>query len=171
MLTKYIYHPQTNQPIGVVVALSSTQIGWSQCCPKDKWNKKRGLEIAIGRAKKGYMRKPAKTRLHNLQHTKNIDLITPEIEMMDLRARRYFKEKTTPHNEKEYLLSLTKDEIQFIYDVFYKFVAGNPKKSRRKYADSIRNKLIKTNIDFDNRKPIDLHLAFHTINCEDIGDE
>lgn len=41
------------QPIGVVVATDSAQVGWSLCKTKvgDVFNKQMGLQIAVGRAK------------------------------------------------------------------------------------------------------------------------
>jgi len=55
MLITYIRKNKTDKskgiPIGCVVALDKNHIGWSLCNPKDKWNRKRGLEIATGRAK------------------------------------------------------------------------------------------------------------------------
>lgn len=54
MLITYIRKNKTEKskgvPIGCVVALDKNHIGWSLCNPKDKWNKKLGLEIAKGRA-------------------------------------------------------------------------------------------------------------------------
>ena len=38
------------RPIGVVVAIGSSIIGWSLCDKKDKFNKKVGLELALIRA-------------------------------------------------------------------------------------------------------------------------
>lgn len=35
---------------GVVVSVGRNQIGFSLCCPKDRWNKELGKKIAIGRA-------------------------------------------------------------------------------------------------------------------------
>ena len=56
MLVKYL-REETNdgtkgKPFGVVVAIDKETIGYSICNPKDRWNKKRGIEIAVGRAMK-----------------------------------------------------------------------------------------------------------------------
>jgi hypothetical protein len=69
--------------VGVVVATNKHEIGWSQCSKKDKFDKKRGLEIAIGRARIGTSTNPAKI--------KNKDIVTPIIDKMTDRAERYFK--------------------------------------------------------------------------------
>ena len=52
MLVKY-HRDKHSRPIGVLVAINigeSFRIGWSLCCKKDVFNKKRAKEIAIGRA-------------------------------------------------------------------------------------------------------------------------
>jgi hypothetical protein len=56
MLVKYL-REETNdgtkgKPFGVVVAIDEGVIGYSICNPKDRWDKKRGIEIAVGRAMK-----------------------------------------------------------------------------------------------------------------------
>ena len=39
-----------NKPYGVIVSIGRNQIGWAMCSPKDLYNKKLGLEIALNRA-------------------------------------------------------------------------------------------------------------------------
>ncbi|KKL78816.1 hypothetical protein LCGC14_2021010, partial [marine sediment metagenome] len=51
MLIRHVYFQK--KPIGTVVALDKDKIGWSQCCPLDHFNKKRGINITKGRAIKG----------------------------------------------------------------------------------------------------------------------
>ena len=65
------------QLIGVVVALDKWSIGWSLCSKKDKFNKQRALEIAIGRAEKSTAVVPTS--------------IKPVFVKMINRAMRYFK--------------------------------------------------------------------------------
>jgi len=69
--------------IGTVVALDKKAIGWSQCGPRDKFNKKRGIEIAKGRALKGTTAKPTEKRK---------DIISEYVEKMKQRADKYFQE-------------------------------------------------------------------------------
>jgi len=83
VLVKYVRF--CDKPIGVVVALDKDKIGWSQCCPRDKFDKKRGLEIAIGRAKKGSNVHPA------IRSSWDYDIIGETIKEMKERAKRYFK--------------------------------------------------------------------------------
>ena len=41
---------KNREPIGVVLALSPTEIGWAMCSKHDTFSKERGKEIAFGRA-------------------------------------------------------------------------------------------------------------------------
>jgi len=50
MIVQYVRDEKRN-PIGAVVALSPTKVGFSLCHPRDKWDRKIGLKIAEGRAK------------------------------------------------------------------------------------------------------------------------
>ena len=50
------------KPIGVIVAVSKEELGWSLCHKKDIWDKKLGLLIATKRAKFGDIQK-LKTKL------------------------------------------------------------------------------------------------------------
>jgi hypothetical protein len=81
MLIEYVRY--RGKKVGVVVATNKHEIGWSQCCKRDRFDKKRGLEIATGRAKLGTEAIPAKI--------KNKDIVTPILDKMANRAERYFK--------------------------------------------------------------------------------
>lgn len=53
VVVRYFYHPNTGAGIGCVVAVNTPQgikIGWSQCNPKDTFNRKAARAIAIQRA-------------------------------------------------------------------------------------------------------------------------
>ncbi len=98
MLIRHVYFQK--KPIGTVVALDKDKIGWSQCCPLDHFNKKRGIEIAKGRAIKGYTKsKPRKykdikdIKLINFTniYTDDIDIIRDACEEMQKRANKYYK--------------------------------------------------------------------------------
>jgi hypothetical protein len=52
MIVQYVRDLNRN-PVGVVVAIGPDQVGWSVCHPKDRFDKVRGLNIAIGRAQAG----------------------------------------------------------------------------------------------------------------------
>ena len=107
VLIRYI-RDEDGTPNGVVVATSRGHIGWSlknlteeedlvrgqwKWVPIEKWDRKRGLEIAFGRAREGrdwimeledrHPRKHAAPRIWN-------DLI-PALEEMEDRAAKYFK--------------------------------------------------------------------------------
>ena len=45
------YHK--GEPIGVIVALLDGKIGWSVCCPKDRFKKELGRSLAVGRPMTG----------------------------------------------------------------------------------------------------------------------
>ena len=84
MLVKYVRNKK-NQRVGVVVAVSATQIGWSTCNFKmgDRFDKKRGREIAIGRAwKEEYER----VDIYEVPFSVRWDVVE-----MTLRAGSYFK--------------------------------------------------------------------------------
>lgn len=49
MLIQYV-RGKRRRPVGVVVALDKNKIGWSLCSKLDKWDKKTGIRLAIGRA-------------------------------------------------------------------------------------------------------------------------
>lgn len=87
MLIKYIRNEE-NVPIGAIVAdqnqYGGIVLGYSLCNKKDKFNKQRALEIAVGRMNKfgafGY--NPKRQPPEN---------IVVSLEEMFYRARRYFK--------------------------------------------------------------------------------
>ena len=82
MLIQYVKH--NGEYVGTVVALDKDQIGWSQCCPRDKFNKNRGVTIAAGRALVGTKKTPANTTGLAIHRT---------IVKMSERAEKYFKQK------------------------------------------------------------------------------
>ena len=92
MLIQHIRHCE--KLIGTVVAIDKDSIGWSQCSPRDKFNKKRGIEIAEGRAIKGTDARPVKIRYYDvdIHHIICNDIISDYIERMRDRAEKYFKE-------------------------------------------------------------------------------
>ena len=49
---RYVRKHPAGAPIGCVVLLEDGRIGWSQCCPKDQFSKKKAKNIAIARALK-----------------------------------------------------------------------------------------------------------------------
>lgn len=96
MLVEYVrYH---EKPVGCVVALDRHRIGWSQCRTElDNFNKKMGKKIAVGRAEKGYTRKPCLYKFDDWNPTTHkpitikIDLIGQAMADMQIRAEKYFK--------------------------------------------------------------------------------
>ena len=100
MLIKHIRY--NGRLIGTVVALDRDAIGWSQCCPKDLFNRKRGIEIAEGRALKGTKKRPRRYRLPNPptnsedlayfhSRTKDFDVVKKAYDQMIERANKYYK--------------------------------------------------------------------------------
>ena len=78
MLIKYVRkNGAKSHPVGVVVALSATQIGWSLCHKDDKWDKDMAKYIAINRAR-GH-------RPKNVPQT-----VKNAMDAMKLRAEKYF---------------------------------------------------------------------------------
>lgn len=51
MIVQYVRKKE--RPVGVVVATSKHEIGWSLCNERDKWDRKRALEVAEIRAVNG----------------------------------------------------------------------------------------------------------------------
>lgn len=49
---RYVRKNPGGTPVGCVVLLEDGRIGWSQCCPKDQFSKKKAKDIAIARALK-----------------------------------------------------------------------------------------------------------------------
>ena len=98
MLISYVRNPDNNERIGVIVAISVDNIGWSQCNKKDKFDKERGKEIALGRAMYGTKKKPAFVKVSHIGFVKKkligrVNLIEMEIEKMRERAKRYYKKE------------------------------------------------------------------------------
>ena len=86
------------KPIGCVVAISPTQIGYSFCCPKDQFCKQRGRSIAVGRAEKGTVTKvPSRIvdclsdNSYNFKWITLKEVLDKKIEEMKERAKKYFK--------------------------------------------------------------------------------
>lgn len=75
-------------PIGVVVALDKDHFGYSLCCPKDKWDKKLGKQIAINRAEQG---KEIRDLLNKTCERTFSKIVRP-LEFIKEKAQRYFKE-------------------------------------------------------------------------------
>lgn len=81
-LIQYVRHPKTNSRVGIVVAYrdgDEIKIGWSVAhIPLDKFNKQKGLSIALERARTGYTgHMPA--------------FVIPTYEAVIDRANRYYK--------------------------------------------------------------------------------
>lgn len=81
MIYEYV-RDRNGHPLGVVCALGKKDIGWSLCNRRmgDKFNKELGLKIAQGRAITSYVK-----------DKKVPQTITPILEKMKERAKRYFK--------------------------------------------------------------------------------
>lgn len=73
-----------NDPIGMVVATGRNQVGWSLCCPRDKFNKERAKEIAINRA--DFYGTDKQCLMENVPFS-----ILDEIRKMYDRSERYYK--------------------------------------------------------------------------------
>jgi hypothetical protein len=82
MLVYYVRN-EARKMVGAVVAIGKDQVGWSQCSPKDRFDKKKGVLIASGRADKG-----TKVRM---REDETATLIRDALAVMEDRARRYFK--------------------------------------------------------------------------------
>lgn len=65
--------------VGVVLASGRSQIGWSLCCKKDKFDKQKALELALVRA--------TENSKEEVPHT-----IKTSYEKMVKRSKAYFKE-------------------------------------------------------------------------------
>lgn len=77
MLVQYVR--RNGQPCGCVVALDRNVIGWSECNPRDRFCKKRGKEIAIGRAQTGTNSQPLHPETYEV------------LELINRRSETYFK--------------------------------------------------------------------------------
>jgi hypothetical protein len=88
MIIQYVRDKERN-PIGTVVALSPKSIGASLCSPKDKWNRKIGIEIAKGRAKQ-YHLEELEDFLAKVPESKKLSL-KATLDVVIERARKYYK--------------------------------------------------------------------------------
>lgn len=105
MLVEYVLD-SSNKRVGVVVALNSEDIGgpnigWSRCNWRDKFNKKKALEIAIGRAKLRLL-----ARDNTYEQNKEIYDLPPSmveaVEKMRERMKKYFQEKIPVKRRKSF---------------------------------------------------------------------
>jgi hypothetical protein len=95
MLIKHVRDDNHN-PIATFVALDKNLIGLSICCNKDQFNKKRGIEIAAGRAVVGVVGPehiPNRRVLFYGKKTKLVDVLEKVFDLVKDRANRYFKNK------------------------------------------------------------------------------
>ena len=96
VLTQYIRHPHNhNQLVGCVVGIcwnGEVRVGWSQCNPLDRFDKKLARRIALDRAWMGTNVNPCPYKAYT-PSGKVIKLHQVEayIATMQLRAERYFK--------------------------------------------------------------------------------
>jgi len=88
VFTDYLEFPEVGRrPIGVVVAVPGPDgpvIGWSKCSPKDRFNRRRGVDIARGRT------------VHSTQDISSLpreyqEVFSRAIVQMNSRAQKYFK--------------------------------------------------------------------------------
>ena len=114
-VVRYVRHPNTDRTIGCVVAVNTNdgiKFGFSQCNPKDQFNRKKGRGIAIQRALIGSQAVPAgvtvkfwfvpekdSTRLESGVTTltapvcmteRNVDLFSDVYERVSLLAEKAF---------------------------------------------------------------------------------
>jgi hypothetical protein len=87
MLINYL-RDKSNNPVGVVVAIkdpdygNEIRLGWSQChTPLDRFNREKGIEIAIGRARCD--RQPKKPLPHDIRYAL-VNLLQ--------RAKKYYQD-------------------------------------------------------------------------------
>lgn len=76
-LLKYV-KGKFGKRIGVVVAVDSNKVGWSKLNRRDRWDKVKGINIALGRAFNG-----SKVRVP--------DSIKKDVSLIEERAKKYFK--------------------------------------------------------------------------------
>lgn len=91
MIIKYLREKKEGEvgrgkPIGIVVALDKTRIGFSLCNPLDQWDRKKAKTIAIGRANKY----PIAESLADLTYTTNFKPTPRHDKLKD--AVKYVKE-------------------------------------------------------------------------------
>jgi len=89
-LITYLRKPVTNEPFGVIVAISPTQIGIAYHYPKARFNKKLLRDVATARAFTGEVTAQPK----NIKGVKNhSSLINSYVDSMKARAEYYFNKK------------------------------------------------------------------------------
>lgn len=100
-------------PIATIVALNPNQIGVAVCHKKDRFSKRRGREIAEGRALLGKDTYDCDNRKFNYFENNQIvsyslnEIIDNEILNMQFRAEKYFNPpKVKPAKKKEFLRSM-----------------------------------------------------------------
>jgi hypothetical protein len=96
------YARKNGRKIGVVVALSKEEIGWSRCHMNlDRFDKQTGIKIAEARAIK-----------HDLMTNAErcADSIKPDFIKMVRRANRYFKPDNSPYGEPEDFIQIPPKE-------------------------------------------------------------
>ena len=109
MLVKHL-RDADRVPFATVVAIGRDMVGVSICCPKDKFNKKRGIAIAQGRAEKNHTVGLPNRKIeqwfsrayleqgggsNTVDEIKDIpvnDFICGEVSKMVHRSRLYFKD-------------------------------------------------------------------------------
>lgn len=95
MLIRYLRN-ENGQRKAVIVAVQKDgeiRIGYARCCKRDQFNRKRGLDIAVGRAEKY----PIGRLLERLvmEYEENFPAVGEElcvaIGLMEERAKKYYK--------------------------------------------------------------------------------
>lgn len=91
MLIKHL-RDDNNKPFATVVAVDERSIGVAICCPKDNFNRKRGVKIASGRAKLcgPPSEFPNREVIKNGDFRNIGDIIDNELAIMAERANKYF---------------------------------------------------------------------------------
>lgn len=89
VLVQYYYQPK-NVLRGVVVAVDREAVGWSLCHDNDEFSKKKGINMAIGRARRSQtLEKPEKIEAF---YNSIPQSLTELYNKMTERSIRYFKQ-------------------------------------------------------------------------------